>query len=235
MTTKPQTHSEPLDLRDVVEKIPALVVCVLPDGYVECVNRTWHEYTGYSLQQLKQSGLQNTIYQEDLATFTHEGSVAFSAGRPLVEIEARVRRADGQYRWFVVKKTLAVLRTRNSKPSLYTLLAFEDINERKQSQIKLQQSEERYRVLIETASDAVISADENGTITFANSSTMRIFGYAPLDLVGKPLTVLMPETLRPVHANGFRRYLSTGQRQLNWRGAELVGLRKNGQEFPIAI
>jgi PAS domain S-box-containing protein len=118
---------------------------------------------------------------------------------------------------------------------LYTLLAFEDINERKESQIKLQQSEASYRILIETASDAVISADETGTITFANSSTMRIFGYSPLELVGKSLTMLMPESVRHAHANGFRRFLSTGQKQLNWRGAELVGLRKNGEKFPIVV
>jgi PAS domain S-box-containing protein len=64
---------------------------------------------------------------------------------------------------------------------------------------------------------------------------MRIFGYAPTDLIGKPLTVLMPEFMRPLHEKGFNRYLSSGQRQLNWRGAELVGLRENGQEFPIAV
>jgi PAS domain S-box-containing protein len=235
MTTKPLTNNGPLDLRDVVEIIPALVVSVSPDGSVEFVNRAWQEYTGRSLQQLKESGWQNTIYQEDLSRFTHDGSLAFSAGRTLLETEARVRRADGEYRWFAVKKTLAVLRSGNSKPSLYTLLAFEDINERKESQIKLQQSEASYRVLIETASDAVISADESGTITFANSSTMRIFGYSPLELVGKSLTVLMPKSVRHAHANGFRRFLSTGQKRLNWRGAELVGLRKNGQEFPIAV
>src|SRR5215831_13338866 len=235
MTTKPLTNNGPLDLRDVVEIIPALVVCVSPDGSVEFVNRAWQEYTGCSLQQLKESGWQSTIYEEDRAKFTHQGSLAFPAGSPLVETEARLRRADGQYRWFAVKRTVAVLRSGNSKPSLYTLLAFEDINERKESQIKLQQSEASYRVLIETASDAVISADESGTITFANSSTMRIFGYSPLELVGKSLTVLMPKSALHKHANGFRRFLSTGQKQLDWRGAELVGLRKNGQEFPIAV
>src|SRR5215831_13307 len=235
MTTKPLTNNGPLDLRDLVEIIPALVVCVSPDDSVEFVNRAWQEYTGRSLQQLKESGWQNAIYAEDLARFTHDGSLAFSAESPLCETEARVRRADGQYRWFAVKKTLSVLRSGNSKPSLYTLCAFEDINERKESQIKLQQSEGSYRILIETASDAVISADESGTITFANSSTMRIFGYSPLELVGKSLTMLMPESVRHAHANGFRRFLSTGQKRLDWRGADLVGLRKNGQEFPIAV
>jgi len=235
MSTKPLTNNAPLDLRDVVEIIPALVVCVSPDGSVEFVNRAWQEYTGRSLQQVKESGWQNTIYQEDLSSVAHDSGLAVAAGSRLLEAEARVRRADGQYRWFAVKKTLAVLRSGTRKPSLYTLLAFEDIDERKESQIKLQQSEESYRVLIETASDAVISADEIGTITFANLSTMRIFGYSPLELVGKSLTVLMPESVRNAHTNGFRRFLSTGQKQLNWRGAELIGLRKDGQEFPIAV
>src|SRR5262252_7601881 len=131
MTTKPLTNNEPLDLRDVVEMIPALVVCVSPDGSVEFVNRAWQEYTGRSLQQLKESGWQNAIYAEDLARFTHDGSLAVSSESPLSGTEARVRRADGQYRWFAVKKTLSVMRSGNSKPSLYTLLAFEDINERK--------------------------------------------------------------------------------------------------------
>src|SRR5215469_14676718 len=235
MTMKPLTNSGPLDSTDVVEIIPALVVCLLPDGSVECVNRAWQEFTGRSLQQLKESGWQGTIYQEDLAKFTHQGSLAFPAESPLVETEARVRRADGQYRWFAVRKTVAVLRSGNRKPSLHALLAFEDINERKESQIKLQQSEASYRVLIETASDAVISADESGTITFANSSTMRIFGYSPLELAGKSLTLLMPKSLRHAHASGFSRFLSSGQKQLDWRGAELVGLRKDGQKFPIAV
>src|SRR5262245_54235109 len=160
MTRKPLTNSGPLDSTDVVEIIPALVVCVLPDGAIECVNRAWQEFTGCSLQQLKESGWQSTIYEEDRARFTKHGSIAFPAGSPLVETEVRVRRADGQYRWFAVKKTVAVLQSGNRRPSLHTLFAFEDINERKESQIKLQQSEASYRVLIETASDAVISADE---------------------------------------------------------------------------
>src|SRR5215475_16022607 len=111
MTTKPLTNNGTLDLRDLVEIIPALVICVSPDGSVEFVNRAWQEYTGRSLQQLKESGWQNAIYAEDLARFPHDGSLAFSAESPLSETEARVQRADGQYRWFGVKKTLSVLRS----------------------------------------------------------------------------------------------------------------------------
>jgi PAS domain S-box-containing protein len=229
--TVPQSAS--IDLRNIVESIPALVVCALADGTVEFVNRSWQEYTGYSPQQLSDSGWRSIIYTDDLAKFVDEWAIALSAGKPF-ETEARVRRSDGQYRWFLIKKALVVSGTRNRGRSLHTLIAFEDINERKQSQLKLQESEARYRVLIETASDAVICADESGTITFVNPSTTRIFGYAATELIGKPLTVLMPESMRLRHELGFRRYVSTGKPLLNWQGAELVGLRKNGQEFAIA-
>jgi PAS domain S-box-containing protein len=226
--------SDSIDLQNVIETIPALVVCALADGTVEFVNRAWQEYTAYSPQKLNDSGWRSIIHPDDLAKFIEEWNVALSAGRSF-ETETRVHRADGQYRWFLMRKALAVLGTRNKQPSLRTLVAFEEIDAKKQSQIELQQSEARYRLLIETACDAVISADESGAITFANPSTMRIFGHDPRDLIGKPLTVLMPAFLRSAYQKGFRRHSSTGEGQLNWRGIELMGLRKGGEEFPIAI
>ena len=96
-------------------------------------------------------------------------------------------------------------------------------------------SEESYRFVVETANDAVISADENGTILLANPATERVFGYDPAELIGKPLTTLMPEYLRKLHEVGFKRYLETGRRHLNWQGTELLGLRKNGREFPVEV
>jgi PAS domain S-box-containing protein len=228
------THGDSMDLQNVIETIPALVVCALADGTVEFVNRAWQEYTGYSPQKLNDSGWRSIIHPDDFAKFVEEWNLALSAGRPF-KTEARIHRGDGQYRWFLIKKALAVLGTRDRLPSLRTLIAFEDIDAKKQSQIELEQSEARYRLLIETASDAVISANEEGIITFANPSTMRIFGYPPNDLIGKGLTVLMPKFLRSAYQEGLRRYSSTGQRRLNWRGIELVGLRKDGQEFPISV
>jgi PAS domain S-box-containing protein len=107
--------------------------------------------------------------------------------------------------------------------------------EREREESALRYSEENYRLVVETAPDAVISIDESGAILFANSATARILGYDPTELIGKPLTILMPEFLRKLHENGFSRYLATGERHINWQGTELTGLRKNGQEFPVEI
>ena len=110
-----------------------------------------------------------------------------------------------------------------------------DITERKRAEEERERLRQAQRVVVETANDAMVSADESGAIQFANSATMRIFGYDPEELIGKPLTVLMPEYMRKLHENGFRRYLATGRRHINWHGSELTGLRKNGQEFPVEV
>src|SRR6266436_5645181 len=226
--------TEPLDLRDLIETIPALVLCALADGSAEFANRAWQDYSGRPLQELTGSGWQSTIHPDDIAKFFHESTVALVSGKS-IETESRLRRADGQYHWFSIRKTLAVSRSQNSEPSLRTLIACEDIEERKQEESARRYSEERHRLVVETATDAVISLDESGAILLANPATTRVFGYDPAELIGKPLTILMPELLRKLHEAGFKRYLATGQRHINWQGTELIGLRKNGKEFPVEV
>src|SRR5258708_40114194 len=139
-----------------------------------------------------------------------------------IENEARLRRADAQYHWFSIRKPLAVSRSQKREPSLRTLIACEDIEERKQAESARRYSEEQHRLVVETASDAVISLDESSTILLANPATTRVFGYAPEELIGKPLTILMPEFLRKLHEAGFKRYLYSGQRHINCKRTELT-------------
>ena len=110
-----------------------------------------------------------------------------------------------------------------------------EIASRERTEEDLKNSEEKHRLVVETAPDAVVGIDEHGAIQFANPATARLFGYDPTELIGGPLTVLMPELMREVHLKGFSRYLATGQRHINWEGTELTALRKNGQEFPVEV
>ena len=124
----------------------------------------------------------------------------------------------------------------NAEGEIYAIGgAVTDITDRKREESALRYSEENYRLVVETAPDAVISIDESSAILFANPATERIFGYDPTELIGKPLTVLMPEFLRKMHEEGFSRYLKTGRRHINWQGTELTARRKNGQEFPVEV
>jgi PAS domain S-box-containing protein len=110
-----------------------------------------------------------------------------------------------------------------------------EIANRKHAEEDLRNSEEKHRVIVEAANDAVVSMDERGAILLANPATRRIFGYDPVEIVGKPMTMLMPEMMRKMHENGFKRYLATGERHLNWQGVEVTAQRKDGQEFPVEV
>ena len=100
---------------------------------------------------------------------------------------------------------------------------------------ELHESEIRHRIVAEMASDTIITIDENNTILFANRATEKIFGYTVGELNGACLTVLMPERLRCFHEAGMRRFVATGAKKLNWQLIEMIGLRKNGEEFPAEI
>jgi len=112
---------------------------------------------------------------------------------------------------------------------LYNILAWERIQQ------ALRHSEEKYRSIVEAASDAVISVDKNGQIFLANQAATQVFGYTLSELMGMPLTILMPEYLRDSHSAGFQRYLNTGERTMDWQRMEFIGRRKTGDRFPVEI
>jgi len=109
------------------------------------------------------------------------------------------------------------------------------LGESKIAEQAARESEERFRTLAETASDAIITIDEDSTIVFVNPATEQIFGYTSGEMVGAGLPMLMPEYLRHLHKAGFGRYISTGEKHLAWDAIELPGLHKSGREIPLEL
>ena len=110
-----------------------------------------------------------------------------------------------------------------------------DITEQMRTEAALRESEEQHRILAETASDAIITINEDSRILFVNPSVERIFGYTRAELLGQELTMLMPEYLRQVHKTGIQHHLATGKKHIAWHGVELPGLHKNGEQIPLEI
>ncbi|HKX29917.1 MAG TPA: ATP-binding protein [Blastocatellia bacterium] len=88
--------------RLAIDTIPGLVWSALPDGSAEFLNQRWLEYTGLSLKEGLDWGGKVAVHPEDLARFQEAWRTAFAEGQPL-ETEARLRRADGQYRWLLIR------------------------------------------------------------------------------------------------------------------------------------
>lgn len=97
------------------------------------------------------------------------------------------------------------------------------------------ESESRFRTLAQTASDAIITIEEDSTIVYVNEAVERVFGYPPDEIVGKKLTDLMPERMRRAHDAGLARYVQTSTKNIGWNGVTLPGLRKDGTEVPLEL
>ncbi len=158
---------------------------------------------------------------EALSKFLHQRTEALEAS------EAALRQAQEELERRVLERT-AALSEANAR-------LLQEIHERQRAETALRESEARYRMVAETAAEAIITMDETGVIVFANRATEQIFGYAAAELVGQSLTVLMPERLRARHQASLARYQATGQRQLTWERVHMPGRHKSGREIPLEL
>jgi len=99
----------------------------------------------------------------------------------------------------------------------------------------LRESENRFRTLAETASDAIITISEQSIVVYVNAAAENIFGHTMKEMVGANLTMLMPEYLRHLHHAGLGRYAETGRKHIAWEAVELPGLHKSGREIPLEL
>jgi PAS domain S-box-containing protein len=109
-----------------------------------------------------------------------------------------------------------------------------DVTERKRADEAHRESEARFRSVTQSATDAIIAADSDGRITFWNNGARNLFGYQENEVLGQPLTLLMPERYRAAHQRGLERVRSTDQRTTG-KTLEVEGLRKDGVEFPVEL
>ena len=104
-----------------------------------------------------------------------------------------------------------------------------------QTKSLLSESEERFRSLVESATDAIVVADWHGKIVSWNRSASKFFGYTDEEAIGQPLTLLMPARYHQAHKQGLTRMESTGTGRVIGSILEMHGLRKDGTEFPIEL
>jgi two-component system, LuxR family, sensor kinase FixL len=107
--------------------------------------------------------------------------------------------------------------------------------ERRRAEEALAASQERFQAVTEAAHDAIVSADSSGRLLTWNRGAERIFGWTADEIIGRPLTVLIPERFRRLHEDGIARVRRTGRSKLAGSVVELAALRRDGSEFPIEL
>jgi diguanylate cyclase (GGDEF)-like protein/PAS domain S-box-containing protein len=152
------------------------------------------------------------------------------SGRP-ARGTAALTRLDGST---LTVDYVSSLVTHDDQPVAVTWL--QDVAPRSVTESALRQLETKYRAVTESASDAIVSADARGLIVSWNRGGQLMFGYSEADVLGRPLTMLMPERYRDAHERGMGRFLLTDEPRVIGSGAvEVHALRADGTEFPVEL
>jgi PAS domain S-box-containing protein len=231
ITSRRRTEEQLLKLSRAVEQSADLVIIADTQGRIEYVNPKFTQVTGYTPDEvigqdpriLKSGKTSPEEYRRLWETIT--------SGREW-RGEFLNKRKDGALYW----ASASISPLRNYQGAITHFVAIEeDISELKRAEEALRASERRYRQLTEATLDALVVADERGVITLFNAAAQRTFGYSEPEVLGQPLTLLMPAEYHEAHQRGLRRYLETKEARVVGRTIELRGRRKDGEIFPLEL
>jgi len=239
MVPEPGARQEVLDevdrsqdhLRTIIDTIPALVWCFRPDGTVNYFNQRWHQYTGISREQAYGVGdLESTakvfkaiLHPDDaprvLATWQRE---ILSAGKP-GEFEVRMRRHDGEYRWFMVRLE-PLLDDSGNVTQWYGINT--DIEDLKRAQAKLRDDERELRRIVDAIPQTIVVLNPDGRAVYANRMTLEYTGLTLDEVTASDFRtrVFHPEDVKRLAAERHDS-LSRGEAFEN----EQRALRKDGE------
>ncbi len=159
-------------LRKIIDTIPTLAWCGLPDASKEFFNKRWHDYTGLSPEEASGWGWKVTIHPDDLEKLM-DRSFEFIASEDPGEVEARMRRFDGEYRWFLFRAEPL----RDEHGNVVNWYGTNtDIEDRKRAEEKLRQDEMELRQITDAITQTIMVLAPDGTGLYANQSMLDFSG-----------------------------------------------------------
>lgn len=223
-------------LRKYLEVAGVMVIVLNRRGQVELINRKGCEVLGYREDEIIGKDWFSEFIPERMKS---EVKLVFTM---LVSGSSEAAEAEGYYENPVVtrgggERTVlwhnSVLKEDGRVIGI--LSSGEDITERKLTEKALKESEARYRLVHNTAFDGIIIANSQDRIIDCNDSAARIFGYARGEIIGMPVSTIVPEKYREAHRKGLKRFLETGESKVQGQIVEYEGVKKSGEIFPLEL
>src|ERR1700733_4614139 len=213
--------------RQVMDTIPGFVWSALPDGDVEFCNQRWLDYTGMSFDEIKGWGWAAAIHPHDVTDLREGWREALMQSTSFVA-EARMRRSDGSYRWFLIQALPlrcaggGIIRWDGTNT---------DVEDLKRAEEEAQKQSSRWEELFEQAPEAIAVLSTDDRIVRVNKEFTRMFGYESDELPNCPIIdLIVPDALLE-SAREYKRQLMDGIRV----EVETVRRRKGGSQVHVSL
>ncbi len=213
--------------RDVMENSIDIICSIDAAGCFISINGACETTWGYRPDELLGRPYIGLVHPDDVEK-TNAAAAAIVAGTSCARFENRYLHKDGHMvhilwasRWSVEQQAF--------------FCVAHDITESHRAEEELRASEVRFRSVTQSVGDAIISSGSDGNIIFWNSGAEKIFGQTADEVLGQPLALIMPERFREMHRAGMKRFQSGGEARAIGKTVELIGLAKDGHEFPIDL
>ncbi len=210
------------DIRVVIDSTPALIHTGLPDGHLDFFNQTWLQYVGCTLEDLLGWKWTDWIHPEDVTMIVEKWRASLASGAAFLH-EARVRRADGEYRWMLHHKI--PLRDEQGK-ILKWFGSSVDIEDRKRAEEKLRRDEQELRQIVDAIPHAINVLEPDGSMLYSNQAVLDYSGLTMEEVMAPDFRT------RVFHPDDLASTAQQRQQALS-RGLpfeqEQRGLRKDGQ------
>jgi formate hydrogenlyase transcriptional activator len=196
-----------LDIRLVVDTIPTLAWSARSDGSADFFNQPWLEYTGLSAEQALNWGWRIAVHPDDLARMLETFQEAVDAGRPF-EVEGRLRRSDGAFRWFLFRGN-PLLDESGRVVKWYGTNT--DLEERKRAEQALRANEQSLRLIVDSIPGFVCTLNAAGEVELLNRQVLDYFGKAPEELKNWAISDAVHPADLPRVIDAWRHSVETGE------------------------
>ncbi|TGN06899.1 PAS domain S-box protein [Leptospira ilyithenensis] len=200
------------------------------------LDERWANMLGYRLSELGNTNLDTLAkftLEEDLSRIGEIMKQHLRGETPYYEAEFRMKHRFGHTIW--VLDRAKVTKWSNDKEPLFMHGTRQDISERKRHEASLIKNEIRLKTILATIIDALLIIDQNGIIQKCNLATEKTFGYTESELIGQNVKILMPEPDHSQHDQYLQKYHTTGIKKIIGYGRQIIGRRKNGDNFPAEL
>lgn len=216
--------------RAILDNTPAVMFVKDAQGRYEMVNRQFESLFHVTVDQVIGHTDMDIFPAAMAAAFQRNDRFVLDSGRPL-QVEEVAPHDDGIHTYLSVKFPIM---SPCGEPVLICGVAT-DITERKAMEREAASREARLRAVLETAVEGIVTINERGVILTANRAATAMFGYAPGEMIGQNVSMLMPEPARSEHDGYLKRYLATGERRIIGQPREVEAVRKDGSLLPIIL